>query len=132
MPALLTSTSIWPKRREHAVDRRSALLEVGDVAGHADVLIADLRRGGLGLLGVEIEDGDACAFAGEQLRGGHAEPAPRSGTGDDAAFVLKQHGGKTRDARASLSAVYGEDMSRHRFLPRLRQFAPAFLLNCYV
>ena len=85
-----------PERAEHLIDRGLALLQVGNVAGKSDMLIAHFGRSGLRLLGVEIENGHPCALAGEQLGRGHAEPAPRRRTRDDAALVFKQHVPKTQ------------------------------------
>ena len=55
------------------------------------MLIAHFGRSGFGLLGIEVENGHACALAGEQLGRGHAEPALRGGARHDAALVFKQH-----------------------------------------
>ena len=64
---------------------------VGDVAGKAEMLGAEVRRGVLRGRLVEVEDGDPCAMLGEQP--GRREPdAPRAGrAGDDGCLAGQKH-----------------------------------------
>ena len=76
--------------REHGrVDRGLHAVGVGDVRGDADrdIRAAQLGRGGLRLLEVEVGDDDARAFGGEAGRDGLADAGCRAGDERDAALV---------------------------------------------
>ena len=61
---------------------------LGQVAGVDGGFAVDLARGLLGDVGVEVVDQHLGALAGEQLRGGPADPAGRPG--DDRRFPIKK------------------------------------------
>jgi hypothetical protein len=54
-----------PESPQHLVGRRLTLLQVGDVAGDPDMLVAQLGRCGPRLFGVKVEDGHTGPVTGE-------------------------------------------------------------------
>ena len=79
------------KSLEHRLSRFLAVDFFCDVARGSEMLRTDVASGGRRRVGVEIEDGDARALRGEQVRNGLADAARRGGPRDDGNLVFQKH-----------------------------------------